>query len=132
MSATTYRRVVYRSRARDGAGNRDLAGILTQSRSNNGIDGLSGLLWTDGTHYVQLLEGPPESVATTLRRILADPRHEQFRFLSDAIVDVRAFGDWTMANLPGDRETVPAERMRIALDGAPPDVQALFVSLAAA
>lgn len=130
MNAACFRRVVYRSRACNGAGYRDLSAILAQSRSNNGIDGLSGLLWTDGERYVQLLEGPPASVAITLERIMADPRHEQLEFVSDEAVADRAFGDWSMANLPGDREGVTGERMRIALSGAPHEVRAIFASLA--
>ena len=132
MDERAYRRVVYTSRAREGAGHSDLAEILGQSRGNNGIDGLSGLLWTDGDRYVQLLEGPPGSVAATLERIVADPRHDQIRFVYDEQVADRAFGDWSMANLPGDKREVTADRMTLALRGAPAEVRDMFLQMAAA
>ncbi|WP_294392221.1 BLUF domain-containing protein [uncultured Sphingomonas sp.] len=129
MSDMVFRRVIYRSMACNGAGYRDLPDILAQSRVNNGLDGLSGLLWTDGDRYVQLIEGPPESVAITLARILADSRHEDIRFVSDGMAADRAFGDWSMANLPGDQTDSVAERMTVMLAGAPAEVREIFAGL---
>ena len=129
MDALPYRRVIYRSLARGGAGLADLSDILIQSRLNNGIDGLSGLLWTDGSRYVQLLEGPPDSVVTTLERILRDPRHGDVELVSDDMRTERAFGEWTMANLPGDRTQNADERLDAMLARAPDDVRDVFVAL---
>lgn len=129
MDDTVFRRVIYRSTARNGERRDDLAQILAQSRRNNGLDGVSGLLWSDGTRYVQLLEGPPESVALTLARIVADPRHEGVEIISDQMVDDRAFGDWSMANLPGDRRDEAGERLAHILLRAPDDVRRVFEAL---
>ena len=123
MADLPFRRVIYRSRATGGTARADLPAILAQSRLNNGLDGLSGLLWTDGDRYLQLLEGPPESVAATLARILADPRHHDVEFASDTAEAERAFGDWTMADLGAD---AAEERLAVALADAPPAVKAVF------
>lgn len=129
MDDKAFRRVIYRSTARNGESCEDLGQILTQSRRNNGLDGVSGLLWSDGTRYVQLLEGPPESVALTLERIYDDPRHEGVEIISDQMVGERAFGDWSMANLPGDRRGEAAERLAHILSRAPDDVRRVFEAL---
>ena len=75
MTALDYRRIIYRSRCAAENGRDALPAILASSRRNNGVDGVSGLLWTNGERFVQLLEGPPESVELTFDRIRRDPRH---------------------------------------------------------
>lgn len=74
-----------------------LNGILEQSRHNNAIDGVTGLLWADGVRFMQVIEGPEESVAMTWARIQADPRHHDITALHDKVTNVREFGYWTMA-----------------------------------
>lgn len=84
----TLRRLVYTSRAND----HDLIDILRVSRANNGIDGVSGLLLARLGMFVQVLEGQPESVATTFQRIRYDTRHSHVEVLSDTVETKRAFG----------------------------------------
>jgi hypothetical protein len=119
-----YRLIVYRSVARHHLGDAALRDILLSSRRNNGIEGVSGMLWRDGERFVQALEGAPESVAHLLRRIAVDPRHEALEILIDRMEDQRHFGDWTMADmsdaLTGD------DRLRQALGHCPPDVAEAF------
>ena len=130
MSNAEFRRVIYSSDARGkGTAFDNLTAILIQSRFNNGLDGISGLLWTDGARYIQLLEGPPESVALTLERILRDQRHANVAIISDRMAEERAFGDWAMANLPGDRTGDTGERLNGLLAGAPADVCKVFADL---
>ena len=123
-----FRRLIYTSAATASADRRrDHVDILRQSRANNGLNGVSGLLWTDGTVYLQLLEGAPEAVSDTFDRIAADPRHHDVRIVSDLIEPERAFGDWTMASLPVEREgAVLRERVDRFLRRAPDDVRTAF------
>ncbi|MDQ2818540.1 MAG: BLUF domain-containing protein, partial [Candidatus Eremiobacteraeota bacterium] len=74
----------------------DLFGILQQSRHNNAIDGITGLLWSDGRSFMQAFEGPRASVAATFDRIEKDERHHSLTILSDIIIEKREFGDWVM------------------------------------
>ncbi len=90
------RQILYVSMSTVPGDKADLAGILEQSRHNNALDGITGLLWSDGRSFVQAFEGPRRSVASTLERITADPRHHSLTILSDKLITEREFGDWNM------------------------------------
>ena len=77
--------------------------ILANSRHNNGIDGISGMLWCDGTRFAQVLEGPLESVDQAMSRIGVDSRHHDIAILIDEPADERLFADWSMAYAPAGR-----------------------------
>ena len=111
----------------------DLAGILEQSRHCNAIDGITGLLWYDGTRFMQVLEGPRVSVGAALSRIITDPRHHSLEILSNHHVENRAFGDWTMAyHRAGEQPDVHRAAMRRLLVHASDTIRAQFNSRAAA
>jgi len=113
----------------DGA---DLSGILNQSRHNNAVDGISGLLWSDGRHFLQVFEGPEESVAGTLARIERDLRHENMVLLQDRQIEAREFGGWSMvhrrANEPVDAYDMQVRRL---LSRASKPIEAHFLALIA-
>jgi hypothetical protein len=111
----------------------DLAGILCQSRHNNAIDGVTGLLWSDGARFVQVFEGPEDSVAATWARIRADPRHAEIRVLQDRVIPAREFGDWTMAmRRAGDPVDAHDIQVRRLLDRASPAISEPFLAMIAA
>ncbi|MBB3349842.1 BLUF domain-containing protein [Sphingomonas sp. BK069] len=118
------RRLIYTSRATD----HDLVDILRVSRANNGIDGISGLLLAKQGMFVQVLEGPPESVATTFERIRRDDRHSHVEVLSDTAEKERAFGDWTMAALRGEDDASVRERLAVLTAGVPAPIRTIFKS----
>ena len=128
------RQIIYaseRTGGREGAAD-ELRRILEQSRHNNAIDGVTGLLWSDGWRFMQVLEGPDQSVAPTFARIGADPRHRHVAVLADRGLDEREFGYWSMAFR--DRGDSPDEldrRMRARLAGASAEVRAAFEALSA-
>ena len=110
----------------------DIEGILEESRHNNAIDGITGVLWSDGTHFLQVLEGTHESVGATMGRILADHRHSGIVVLRDESVADRQFGGWSMVHRRADE---PADAhdatMRRLLERASEPVQAHFLALIA-
>lgn len=123
----TYRRLLYASRARGDDRHSDQTAILRQARANNGLNGVSGVLWTDGRHYVQLLEGPPEAVSTIFDAIGKDGRHDEVRVLSDTVEPTRLFADWSMASLlPGETDAELRARLGRLLRNAPADIRAAF------
>jgi hypothetical protein len=73
-----------------------LAGILDVSRHNNRRDGLTGYLVSDGTWFLQILEGDDESVMAALVRIRFDPRHSDVRVISTRQVRMRSFPQWSL------------------------------------
>ena len=117
------RRIVYSSVA---VGDDDLPTILAQSRANNGLNGISGLLYADGRSYLQVLEGTPEAVGHVFSRIGIDPRHADLRILSDELSGERIFGDWAMASVPDEGGDLVRARLAGLLRNAPEDVRALF------
>jgi hypothetical protein len=62
----------------------------------NGIDGISGLLLFNGTHFLQWIEGPPTAIDELIERLRRDPRHSGFEIRDERMSDERLFGDWSM------------------------------------
>ena len=121
------RQIIYASQSCNGPATELAPAILRQSRVNNGIDGITGLLCARHHQFLQLLEGPRDSIALTLARILADPRHHRIELMSDRAVEARDFGDWTMAYRDrGQPEQMLDERLRLLLAGVPDDVAGRF------
>ena len=91
------RQVIYCSHAL-GTGEEHLADILERSRVNNPELGITGVLIVIGDTYLQLLEGPKESVNTLLEFIASDERHAEMEVLAGRPMTDREFGDWAMAH----------------------------------
>jgi hypothetical protein len=73
-----------------------LGEILDVSRRNNRRDSLTGYLVSDGTWFLQILEGDDESVMAALVRIRFDPRHSDVRVISTRQIRMRSFPQWSM------------------------------------
>lgn len=73
-----------------------LRSIHAAARDLNGIDGISGLLLFNGTHFLQWIEGPPDAIDDLIERLRSDPRHSGFEIRDQRMADERMFGDWTM------------------------------------
>lgn len=123
------KRVVYTSRVQDRLSAADLMAIYDASRRNNGVDGVTGVLWVENGHFLQLIEGPQESVDLAFSRIMEDSRHGEIVVLEDAFQDKRVFADWAMAGLPGERPADALERLGRLLRHAPDDVTRFFPGL---
>lgn len=129
MTETQFRQLFYTSRSAPGV---DVDCILQQSRHNNAVDGITGLLWHDGSHFLQVIEGPESSVAATYARIANDPRHSELTILSDRSLGTREFGYWSMERATRslhDGEAVLA-RIERRLAGAPEPLRAAFTAAA--
>ncbi|KQM56946.1 MULTISPECIES: BLUF domain-containing protein [unclassified Sphingomonas] len=129
MTETTFRQIFYTSRSTPGV---DVDQILQQSRHNNAVDGITGLLWHDGAHFLQVIEGPELSVASTYARIMGDTRHTELAILSDRSVPKREFGYWSMERATRsltDGDAVLA-RIERRLAGAPEALRQAFAAAA--
>ncbi|MES2441356.1 MAG: BLUF domain-containing protein [Pseudomonadota bacterium] len=109
------RQILYLSKSTVPGDRADLSGILNQSRHNNAMDGITGLLWSDGRHFLQVFEGPEDSVAATFERIRRDIRHEDLIVLRDRPIEKPEFGGWSMvhrrANEPADAYDFQVRRL---------------------
>ncbi|WBH16473.1 BLUF domain-containing protein [Sphingomonas radiodurans] len=126
------RQILYISTASPGAAI-DVAGILAVSQRNNRRDGVTGLLWTDGHRFLQVLEGNDAAVQRVLDRLLSDPRHRGIAVLHDRTVAEREFGAWEMARRSASDS---ADAFDVKMDGflatASPTVRGTFEGLIAA
>lgn len=111
-------------------GKADIAGIYDRSRHNNAIDGITGLLFSNGRRFLQVIEGSSDSIETTFARIRRDSRHHDITVLRDAEVREREFGYWAMANRHrGERNEEFDTRLRMLVRNASPEIRDTFLHL---
>ena len=73
-----------------------LDNILTASRSNNAMMGITGLLLYIDGGFLQMLEGDERALRELYGRVAADRRHSSLRLMLDREVTERAFPGWSM------------------------------------
>ena len=74
----------------------ELDDLLTVSRRNNELMGITGLLLFIDGGFLQILEGEERAVRELYARIAKDPRHRNLRLMLDRENPGRAFPDWSM------------------------------------
>ncbi|MBW4329596.1 BLUF domain-containing protein [Stakelama sp. CBK3Z-3] len=106
--------------------------ILARSRQNNERDALTGLLYSDGKRFMQVLEGEASVVERTVARIGKDSRHRGIVRLSERMIETREFGDWAMAHHShGEDAKAFVEEVGRRVANASPAVRGTFEGLAA-
>lgn len=100
------RRLIYISRSLIGSDPGQIASIVDQSIVRNQAAGLTGILWSDGSHFAQAIEGSSRTVEETMKRIRSDRRHVDVELVSDQAVAHRVFGSWSMIWSNGCLETL--------------------------
>jgi hypothetical protein len=90
------RQLLYVSNTVDELGLGDLDQVLTASRRNNAMMGITGLLLFIDGGFLQILEGEERAVRELYTRIAGDPRHRNARLMLDREVPCRAFPEWSM------------------------------------
>ena len=88
--------LTYTSLARLDLHDGDLLDILAVARDLNALDGISGLLVFNGTHFLQVLEGSPDALDDLLERLRRDPRHSGLEVREEKPIEERSFPDWSM------------------------------------
>ena len=76
-----------------------LSEILAQSRKNNPLRGITGLLCYTPDVFVQVLEGSREEVSKLLNGLMLDPRHTDVTVLVYEEITERRFSGWTMGQV---------------------------------
>lgn len=89
-------RLLYCSQARPEFNKETLDEILLTSRKNNSTAGITGVLVHGGGMFMQVLEGPEQTVLRTYMKILDDKRHTDSRIIHITPVKERLFANWTM------------------------------------
>ena len=89
------RRVIYVSE-KVGSSEQDVADIVTASTQNNPSKDITGCLVEGKNSFLQILEGPSDSIKSLYKTISEDNRHTNVKRLCDEPVHTRLFSDWSM------------------------------------
>jgi hypothetical protein len=108
-----------------------LNGILSDARRCNLRDDITGALVCRHDIYLQLLEGPSETVTAAYARIRRDDRHLGVTRLAYRRVERRMFADWAMLHDPARSLIWTKEQIEDGvLDRTSPDeIIAMFESV---
>jgi Sensors of blue-light using FAD len=91
--------VIYSSQAAAPMSMSDLAKILVDARSGNERRGITGaLIYVEGV-FLQILEGPKDTVQSLMSSIAKDSRHVSLQVFYEAEVNQPMFSTWKMAYL---------------------------------
>lgn len=127
------RQIIYVSVSTGDSAARDAATILRGARPFNGLNGVTGLLCAADGKFLQVLEGPEDSLDIAMARIRADPRHHRIEVLADAPTESRVFADWAMAYRDeGHPAALLKERVRLLVANAPAPIRERFRAFIAA
>ncbi len=90
-------RLVYASRAvHPEQLDETLRAVVARSIQNNRVDDITGFLAAGEGRFLQVLEGPGQTVAEAFARIGHDPRHDEIVLIADGPAERRLFRDWNM------------------------------------
>ena len=70
--------------------------LLQQSRQNNALKGITGMLLYVRGNVIQVLEGEQQAVEALYERIEQDPRHTNISRVLDRPIRERLFAQWSM------------------------------------
>jgi len=74
----------------------DLENIHRTARHANALNGISGLLIFNGTHFLQVLEGTADAVDALVENLRRDSRHTGFEIRDTSVAEERSFPGWSM------------------------------------
>ena len=92
-------RLMYASRATEALNQESLSAILRKSMANNPGVGVTGVLCSSGSIFLQVLEGGRSQVSALYNRITRDPRHHDVVLLSYDEISERSFAGWAMGQV---------------------------------
>lgn len=88
--------LTYTSLASLDLSSRDVEEILRTAREVNAIEGITGLLVFNGTHFMQIVEGSEQAIDDLLERLRRDRRHSGVEVRDVRFIEERSFPDWSM------------------------------------
>ena len=90
------RQLLYVSKTESDIALGELDDILTASRRNNALMGITGLLLFLDGGFLQILEGEERAVRELYTHVAGDSRHRNAHVMLDREIPCRAFPDWSM------------------------------------
>lgn len=114
--------LVYISQAVRKMSSEDLNAIQRNAKASNELIDVTGSLFYNGGWFLQVLEGPLETITKLYHKIEKDPRHKNSRLLYNEPAKFRTFTRWSMnmTNLD-DRQADKYEELVEVIDAAKTD-----------
>ncbi len=112
-------RLIYRSRAGESVGARDVFDIVETSARRNSAREITGFLLYDEDRFLQLIEGPAGKIEELIEDLNRDPRHHSIEILNREAARERLFSDWEMKRLITFADVPAMEAIRANLAGKP-------------
>ena len=112
--------LMYFSKAAPGVKPDDIARIFREAHRRNGDIGISGILYSDGRWFIQVLEGTRHHVSLIFSMILKDPRHVDVTLVSFREVDAYQFREWSMGLIRRDAAVNQIMTEVLGTDAFPP------------
>lgn len=88
--------LVYVSYERYPMTNDDLVAILSEAKTHNSTENITGMLLYRNGYFIQALEGEDEKVTALYNLIARDERHKNVLLVEKNPITERSFGEWTM------------------------------------
>ena len=88
--------LTYTSLARLDLQESDIDAIQRSARELNALDGITGLLIFNGTHFLQIVEGSENAIDELVERLRSDARHSALEVRDRRTIGERQFPDWSM------------------------------------
>ena len=110
--------------------------LMQEAQAFNRVNGISGCLLYRENCFMQLLEGPAESLTALLERIRRDPRHRDLRVVAEGTIQRRAFTDWGMVwrdaeTTEGSPDLTPWQHRHIDLIELAEDARLCYTTITA-
>jgi len=74
----------------------DIEAIHRTAQEVNALEGITGLLIFNGTHFLQVIEGAPHAIDDLVERLRRDPRHSGLEIRDVHEAEERTFPAWSM------------------------------------
>ncbi len=130
--------LIYVSSANVTFSNQELKELLIESRSNNLVNDITGILLYKDGNFMQVLEGEERVINSTLLKISGDRRHKGMITLLREPVSERSFPDWSMGfgnlndagleSLPGYNDFLNSSMLSAEFTNDPDSCRKLLLS----
>ena len=97
-------RLIYYSVATRDISMSDLRQILTTARTNNAEQEVCGMLCFENRFFLQILEGPRDSVSELYLDIADDDRHDDLTLMLCEEIEELSFSEWRMGFAGGSEK----------------------------
>ena len=127
-----YKSVTYTSLAALDMDEGKLLEIHQTAKDLNGLEGITGLLVFNGTHFLQIIEGNPLAIDDLVERLRRDERHSGLEIRDERMTDQRMFERWAMAlvRVKGRELRAATDLVDALPDTLPPEIKTRVARMA--